>query len=857
MTVSVSPRRPNFRSLRAPWRSADGSRFRPFGAVLGLGAIVLLNVASISLVCDLPDGLLWGAFAIAAAVVAFGLRRHVHVRRQLAGTQRLLTAVRSELREAHRRLVSLTAMERHQPGVTIVFDEDRSVRRFTGRQVLEIGAGADLTAKARRQIHDDDYAEIERSLTRAASSPELEHPVSFRMRNAEGAWLQFEGTVTNALREPGIQGLLVQADDVTNSQRLLFKLRAQALYDPVTGLPNRSHVIDSLEEMLAVPERKPVALLLLDLDRFKLVNDTLGHGAGDQLLRTIARRLENVAKDGEMVGRLGGDEFTVLGAVDTIAQAKNLAAQMLQAVRMPIDLEGTETIIAASIGIALGVGFVTQGELLRKADAALYRAKARGRGQYAIFDDAEDPYTVERLRFEAELRQAVERDQLRLIYQPEVDLRSGKVVGVEALVRWDHPERGMLSPAEFVPLAEETGEILTLGRWILVEACREGSCWARMHRETFTISVNLSAREFEDRGLVSRVASALERSGLPAECLRLEITETALLRDSPVANATLAALKDLGVQLALDDFGIGYSSLSYLSRLPVDVVKIDQSFVAEMTVDPRQRAIVKAVVTLAHACGAQLVAEGIETHDQLAALQEWGCRSAQGFYFADGLSGEEITKLVVQRQQFQNAVNPLGAAPPVEASKTAAETAQFDSATGLPAKVLYEDRLTIALALAERRSEAIGIGLVSVRRTEGAVRPDGTLIAATARALRSALHDADTVAHLGGGQFALLLNDASSRLGVRSATTRCIIHLERELGETRGHFSGALGLVASMPPHQDQAELIAQAHTAHERALKRSTSDVTNSDEWASIAIYDSSFEDKPESLREVYTRAS
>ena len=855
MTIRLTQRRPRARRPRISWRRARGLRIGRRDAAAGLSATGLVTVASLSLTSDLSAWLVWAAVGVFGGGLALGLLSQARVRAQLAATQGLLAVTKAELGESQGSLARWTAMERHTPGVTIIFGRDGSVRSFTGRQVLDTGEPGDLTTKVRRQIHEDDFAEIGRTLARAEASPEADHSVDFRMRNAEGAWLQFEGTVINALREPGIQGLLVQADDVTNSQRLLSKLRAQALYDSVTGLPNRSHVIESLEQMLAVPERQPVALLLLDLDRFKLVNDTLGHAAGDQLLRTIARRLEDVAEEGQTVGRLGGDEFTVLGPVGSIAQAKLLAARMLQAVRMPVDLEGTETIVAASIGIALGTDTVLQGELLRKADAALYRAKAQGRGQYAIFDEEEDPYTVERLRFEGELRQAVAKDQLRLVYQPEVDLRSGKVVGVEALVRWEHPERGMLSPAEFIPLAEETGEILTLGRWILAEACREGARWVQMHQDPFVISVNLSAREFEDRALVGRVASALDRADLPAASLRLEITETALLRDSPVANTTLEALKELGVELALDDFGIGYSSLSYLSRLPIDVVKIDQSFVAEMTNDRRQRAIVQAVVTLAHACGAQVVAEGIETPDQLAALQEWGCRSAQGFYFADGLDAQAMTTLVVRRRQFQDAVNPLGATPTTGSGESAGESARFDATTGLPGKTVYEDRLRVALMLAERRSEAVGIGLVSVVRMEGAARPDGSLIAATGRALRTALREADTVAHVGGGQFALLLNDASGSLGVRRAAQRCIIELERELGEPKGNFRGALGLVASMPPHLAQTALIAQARTAYERALKR-TSEVTNSDDWAQIAIYDSSYEDNEESLREVYPRA-
>ena len=858
--VSGSTRPPSQPGIRARVIAGHSRRSRVIRVLLGqvrlrLAWVFLLTCTALVFGAVIPAPSQWLLLAVIAgsglgfAAIVVILQQ---TGRRLIAAQGNLGTIRADFDDTQRRLMGLAAMDRIRPGVTIVYTRSGVVRSFTSQLVT---GGPDEAAE---RIHPGDLPGIRSALRDAERSPGADHPVGFRLRSSGGEWLYLEGTVKNALREPGIGGFVLHAEDVTRNQRLVAKLRAQALFDPVTGLANRTHFLESMQRMLAEDSDQSRALLLLDLDRFKLVNDTLGHSAGDGLLRVIARRLLDVAGEDAMVGRLGGDEFTVMVRVASLAEARELADQILAAIRVPLDLEGNETIISASIGIVLGNSSDVQEELLRKADAALYRAKGAGRGQYAVFDQAADPYTVERLRFESEFRQALERDQFYLVFQPEVDLTSGRVVGAEALVRWNHLERGVLSPAEFVPLAEETGEILPLGSWILSEACREAARWARFADEPFTIAVNLSAREFEEEALVSRAAEELDRSGLPPEALRLEITETALLRNGPVANGALAALKEIGVQLALDDFGVGYSSLSYLSRLPVDVVKIDQSFVAGMEADDRQRAIVNAVVQLAHACGAQIVAEGVESSDQVGSLQTWGCRSAQGFLFSAGLSARDFTTLLRRRHHFEDQVVRIPAAPEGSSDEADASVVLFDPVTGLPGSVLFDDRLAIALALAERHTEAVGIGFLRVGHPTMSQHGDPDCIARVGRAVRVAVRASDTVAHLGRGLFALMLNDASSNLGARSAASRIINQLEGELGQPGGRWSAVMGFVVSTPSHQAQRILMAQAHAAFTRAMSRSGPSRSTIEEAVKLAIYDPEYDELDDSEEDDgYSRAS
>jgi diguanylate cyclase (GGDEF)-like protein len=433
-------------------------------------------------------------------------------------------------------------------------------------------------------------------------------------------------------------------------KRAEVQLAHQALHDPLTGLPNRTLFLDRLELALARSKRleKAVAVLFLDLDRFKVINDSLGHEAGDRLLVELAARLQGVLRPGDTVARFGGDEFTVL--CDEISGERDavlIAERVAEAVSAPFLLDETEAFLTASSGIALA-GAETRAEaLIRDADAAMYRAKEKGRARYELFDEVMRARAVERLETENALHRAIERGEFRVHYQPAVDLETGRAVAVEALVRWDSPKFGLLGPEEFISLAEETGLILPLGSAVLHEACRQWQLWnARGSGQTPRMSVNLSARQLGQPDLVQTVASVLAETGIDPSSLCLEITESVVVEDAEGALRTLQALKDQGVQIGLDDFGTGYASLSLLKRLPVDILKVDRSFVGGLGSDPADAPIVSAVVRLAHELGLTAIAEGVENAEQVAELRAIGCRYAQGFFFARPQDPARLTALM-------------------------------------------------------------------------------------------------------------------------------------------------------------------------------------------------------------------
>ncbi|HEX2039798.1 MAG TPA: EAL domain-containing protein [Acidimicrobiales bacterium] len=411
----------------------------------------------------------------------------------------------------------------------------------------------------------------------------------------------------------------------------------QATHDALTGLPNRTLVIDRLTHALARSRRTPrgLAVLFVDLDRFKVVNDSLGHSVGDEVLIQIAERLQSAVRPGDTVSRLAGDEFVVVcEEFEDEADLLRLGERMAHAIARPLHLYGRETIITASIGIAIACPETRAEDLLRDADVAMYRAKERGRSRIEVFDEAMRTRMLDRLETEHALRVAIQQGALVLHYQPTVCLTTGRVLSFEALVRWQHPERGLVPPSEFVPLAEDTGLIVPLGRWALRTACEQLAAWrtARPELDHLQVSVNLSARQFADPHLVALVSEALAASALPPDRLWLEITESALMEEAEATVDTLRALRALGVRISIDDFGTGYSSLSYLKRFPVDVLKIDRSFVDGLGVDPEDQAIVTAIVSLARALGLGVVAEGVETAEQLDEVRRLGCNSVQGYY---------------------------------------------------------------------------------------------------------------------------------------------------------------------------------------------------------------------------------
>jgi diguanylate cyclase (GGDEF)-like protein len=466
-----------------------------------------------------------------------------------------------------------------------------------------------------------------------------------RPLGGEPAPRRFEMTASDLLDDPTVRGLVLNYSDITERAQYEERLAQQAFHDPLTGLPNRALFQDRLEQALRQRGRT-VGLLFIDLDHFKVVNDSLGHDAGDQLLCDVAERLADCLRDGDTLARLGGDEFTVLlpniaGPQDALAVAHRIESRL----KPPFDLPGQSVFVSASIGVATGVALEDRSEaLLRDADAAMYEAKARGRARHAMFDIAMHTRAVTRLAIETDLRRAIDNHQLELHYQPIKWLKGDQIVGVEALLRWRRPDGTLIPPGDFVPVAEETGLIRPIGRWVLHEACRQLASWRSElpQAANLSVSVNVSARQLQNASLVEDVEAALAESGLDPGSLILELTESAVVENLEGAAATLQQLKWMSVQLAMDDFGTGYSSLSSLSQMPLDILKIDQSFVARLDHDADGRAVVYAIISLATALGVRVTGEGVETSAQLSTLIELDCDHGQGFLLGRPVPPDEL-----------------------------------------------------------------------------------------------------------------------------------------------------------------------------------------------------------------------
>ena len=443
-----------------------------------------------------------------------------------------------------------------------------------------------------------------------------------------------------------------QTDEINQFPKRLDQLARQAFRDSLTSMPNRALFMDRLSHALTRTERRgeQLAVLFLDLDRFKVVNDSLGHSVGDQLLVGVSQRLAACLRPEDTIARLGGDEFAILLEDVKDDRAPTSVADRLTAeLQQPFKVEGREVVITVSIGIAMSTAKrMTPEDILRDADLAMYHAKGKGKARYEVFDKSMNAPAQERMDLELDLRNAVTRGEFTLHYQPVVDLPSGRITEVEALVRWKHPQRGLLFPADFVGLSEETGLIVPLGRWVLHEACRQTRQWQLASPGTpLAISVNISARQLQQPGLVEEIAAVLRETRLDPSTLRLEITETVVMHDAPTTLAKLEALKALGVQLAIDDFGTGYSSLGYLKRFPVDTLKIDRSFVKGIGGNVEDSAIVRAVITVAKSLNLSVTAEGIETADQLEHLRTLGCDHGQGYFFAKPLTSDRVPALLL------------------------------------------------------------------------------------------------------------------------------------------------------------------------------------------------------------------
>jgi len=615
---------------------------------------------------------------------------------------RLFTLLRrsstAELRAAELELTiraekHFRALVERSSDVVTVLDQHRRIS-FTGGAVERVfgqSAGQLTGRRLSELVHPDDQAGIP-DPTALPAGQTLVHVCRI---GTEGDWRYIESTATNLLADPDVAGVVLNSRDISDRKALEQQLTHQAFHDPLTGLANRALFNDRLAHALSRQNRtgESLAVLILDLDDFKVVNDSLGHHAGDDLLVAVAQRVAASVRTADTAARLGGDEFAVLldGEADS-TQAAALAQRLVECLAAPFDVAGQQLYAHASIGIALSGGTPTDGpgslladttagtaagtaaardggELLRAADVAMYAAKRGGKARYEVFEPGLHAAALGQLRRQQELAHALDADQLVVHYQPVVDLADGQTIGVEALVRWAHPDRGLIPPLAFIPLAEQTGLIVPLGAWVLEQACRQTRHWQQScpgHTQ-LGVSVNVSAVQLRDPEFLNTVTQSLTRTGLPAHTLTLEITESLLLADNAATTSMLHGLRALGVKLAVDDFGTGYSSLSYLRRLPIDILKVDRSFVSILE-EHTGGALTRAVVAISRELGLRTIAEGVEGAGQQTQLQALGCDYAQGYYYSRPVPADQLEQHLTTTAPAPGVPAPRGSTQPATAA---------------------------------------------------------------------------------------------------------------------------------------------------------------------------------------------
>src|SRR6185436_5522960 len=607
-----------------------------------LTAYGLLFAAALRPWTDPVSGLAVGAIFITALVVA---RQVLAVRDNV----RLLAETAARQNE-----VRFRSLVQHSSDVIIVIRPDGAIR-FVSPSVSRV-LGHEPDALVDRSLfellHPDDRDRARTFCREAGQLGGVTAPVEWRFRQADGSLLHAELIATNLLAEPAVRGIVLNTRDVSERKRLEKELLHQAFHDPLTGLANRALFRDRVSHalQLRMRQRNAISVLFLDLDDFKKVNDSLGHAEGDRLLVAASERLQACVRAADTVARLGGDEFAILLEDGGAPEGPGfLVGRLVEAMARPFSLSGNEVSVSASIGIASASDDETADDLLRNADMAMYTAKRKGKGRCETYQSQMYHDLKQRLEMEAALRSASEREELTLVYQPIFNLKSGKIHGVEALLRWEHPQFGHLLPQHFVPLAEETGLIVRLGRWVLREACRQVELWRAMYPElSLTMAVNVSGRQLHELDIVSETRQALADTRVEPDAVVLEITESVLMQQTGQVLARLRELKGLGVQLAIDDFGTGYSSLGYLQRFPIDMIKIARPFVEDVGAGVDKSALARAIIGLGETLKLKTVAEGVESVEQCEALIELGCEMGQGYFFAPPLPPAGIDRLLAE-----------------------------------------------------------------------------------------------------------------------------------------------------------------------------------------------------------------
>ena len=635
-----------------------GLRFGPFGALTT--AVISMFVAGPLLPADvathtpqaISDWVSRGIFFILIGqfvTLLFGGVRRMSVREVHLQTKVELGTTELQAREAR-----YSALVENSSDLVTIVDRDGTILFQSPSVARVLGWDAESTEGTSfvAAFHDSDQQRWRTIVDFLVEDSDGEMVAEWQVRHADGSWRFLQSIVTNLIHEPSIGGLVLNSRDVTDQKTLEDQLRHQAFHDQLTGLANRALFAEHLDQALRRQSRvgDELAVLFIDLDEFKSVNDLHGHTLGDELLKQAAERLRTTLRDADAIARIGGDEFAALfEGVALGLDASAAADRVIESFAQPFLIESLEVFVTASMGMALNdSGTESAEDLIRNADLAMYAAKTANKGRYEVFSTNMHSTILDRMQMELDLRHALDQSEFEAYYQPIVTLPSGSIVGAEALIRWNHPQRGLVMPGEFIGVAESSGIIVQIGAWILHQACKEFEVLTRgvSGGQSLGLSVNLSTRQLSDPLLIDTVHRALANSGLEARRLTLEITESAIMVDVPSTFRVLTELRSFGVKIAIDDFGTGYSSLSLLSQIPVDTIKIDRSFVTNVANRPEPGRLIRAIQSLANDFGLRTVAEGVEDLDQLEALEGLECQAAQGFYFARPQPATQLAELL-------------------------------------------------------------------------------------------------------------------------------------------------------------------------------------------------------------------